>query len=122
MKQFFLLLLGIAGGVGLGLLIGWWLWPVTYTNTSPANLRADYRDEYIRLIASAYAVDGDLGRAEDQLAQLNPEEPNVPLVTLAESLIERGAPSSVIIPLVQLARDLGTVTVVMEPYVQGGHP
>lgn len=30
-------LLGLALGVSLGLLVGWVLWPVQYTNTAPPN-------------------------------------------------------------------------------------
>lgn len=97
---------GIAVGVALGVAVGWGLWPVTYTNTSPAALRADYRDQYILMIAAAYEVEGDQQRAYDRLALLDPEEPAAPVIDLAERLIEQGGRERDIVRLARLARTL----------------
>ena len=35
------LVLGVILGLALGLIIGWGLWPVTYTDTTPEHLSAD---------------------------------------------------------------------------------
>jgi hypothetical protein len=121
-KRVRLLFLGIAAGIGLGLLIGWLLWPVRYTNTSLDQLHPAYREEYIRMVALAYQVDGDLSLAREQLAELNPTEPHVPLVTLTEKLIERRAAPHVIRPLVRLSDDLNALTPSMEPYLQESEP
>jgi hypothetical protein len=121
-KRVFLLFLGLALGVGLGLLIGWLLWPVRYTNTALDQLHPAYKEEYIRMVAMAYQVDGDLSRARDDLAALNPTEPHVPLVTLTEKLIARRAAPHVILPLAHLSKDLNALTPAMEPYLRGGSP
>jgi hypothetical protein len=121
-KRVLLLSLGLAAGIGLGLLIGWLLWPVRYTNTSLNQLHPAYRDEYIRMVALAYQVDGDLSLAREQLAELNPTEPYRPLVALTEELIERRAAPSVILPLARLSHDLNAITPAMEPYLQGRVP
>ncbi len=121
-KRVLLLFLGIAAGIGLGLLIGWLLWPVRYTNTSLDQLHPAYKEEYIRMVALAYQVDGDLSLAREQLAELNPTEPHVPLVTLTEKLIERRVASRVILPLVHLSNDLNVLTPSMEPYLQESEP
>lgn len=99
---------GIAVGIALGVGIGWGLWPVTYTNTSPAALRADYRDEYVLMIATAYEVDGDRQAAHDRLALLDSAEPAAPVVDLAERLIEQGGRERDIVRLAELARALDT--------------
>lgn len=98
---------GVVIGGALGLIIGWWLWPVTYTNTSPAVLREDFRDEYILIIATAYEIEGDLGRARQRLAQLNPDQPAAPLLELEERLVRQGGRDHDVLRLARLADALG---------------
>jgi hypothetical protein len=66
-KVFLALAGGAVLGLLLGLLIGWVLWPVTWDNSSPANLRWDYRSTYIRWVANEYAESRDLQKAGKQL-------------------------------------------------------
>lgn len=61
------LLTGLVVGAVAGLLYAWAVQPVQYTNTTPASLRADFRDQYRALIASAYVSNGDLVRAQARL-------------------------------------------------------
>lgn len=119
MRPVYLGLLGLALGVGLGLLVGWVLWPVQYTNTAPAQLRQDYRTEYILMVAAAYRVEGDLEAARARLSRLDPENPSRPLVELTEVLIAQGGRPQDIQVLVRLAEALGTTTPPMMPYLQG---
>ncbi|RLC84531.1 MAG: hypothetical protein DRI37_08955 [Chloroflexi bacterium] len=121
MKRGYWLAIGIVVGVGLGFLIGWKFWPIKYYDTAPAALRADYKGEYVHLVALAYASEGDLNHARLRLARLNSQDPVAPLVMLTESLIAKEAPVADIIPLAQLARDLGAATPLMAPYL-GGAP
>ncbi len=92
MKRWQLLLLGLAGGVGLGLLIGWFV-PVRYYDTTPANLSAVYRNEYVHLVAQTYAVDSDLHAAQVRLAQLDVEQP-LPVVRALHRRLLKDAPDS----------------------------
>jgi hypothetical protein len=119
-RRWLLPLAVFAVGVGLGLLVGWVLWPVQYYDTAPADLQADYRDEYVRLVALTYDVTGDLTAARRRLARLDADEPSAPLVDLTERLIDRGAAPEIIRPLAVLARDLGAETPPMAPYLEGG--
>jgi hypothetical protein len=64
------LITGLIIGAALGVLYAWVVKPVEYTNTTPASLRADFKDQYRALIASAYVSDGDLVRARARLALL----------------------------------------------------
>ncbi|MEA3377485.1 MAG: hypothetical protein U9R72_14950 [Chloroflexota bacterium] len=109
---------GIAVGAALGVAIGWWLWPVTYTNTSPDVLREDYQDEYVLMTATAYEVEGDRERARERLALLDPEEPSAPVVGLAERLIEQGGSEEDIVRLARLAEALGVTSPALMPYLQ----
>lgn len=98
--------------------IGWWLWPVTYTNTSPSALREDYRDEYVLMVATAYEVDGDRGRARERLALLDSGEPSAPVVGLAQRLIAQGGSEEDIVRLARLAQALDATTPTLMPYLQ----
>ena len=112
----------IALGIGLALLIGWELWPLSPANATPASLRRDYKDDYIRLVAVAYQADGDLRKAQARLAALEAEAPQDPLVELTEYWIKQGKPDWMVLPMVRLARDLGVGTPVMQPYLNRGNP
>ncbi|MBL7064296.1 MAG: hypothetical protein ISS49_08865 [Anaerolineae bacterium] len=64
-------LVALTGGAILGLLlglaIGWWWWPVEWTNSTPGNLHPDFQSEYILWVAERYADTNDLDWAHDQL-------------------------------------------------------
>jgi hypothetical protein len=64
------LLTGLVLGAVIGLLYAWVIQPVQYTNTTPASLRTDFKDQYRALIAAAYLANGDLVRAKARLALL----------------------------------------------------
>jgi hypothetical protein len=109
--------IGIMAGLALGAFIGWWAWPVTYTNTSPAALREDYRDEYVLMVAAAYQVQGDAAQARERLALLDPQQPSAAVVELAERLVERGGREEDIERLVHLAQALGVMNPTLTPYL-----
>ncbi|HHS98032.1 MAG TPA: hypothetical protein ENK08_09085 [Chloroflexi bacterium] len=113
-----LALAGLAVGVALGLLVGWVLWPVRYTNTAPDKLRQDYRTEYVLMVAAAYQVEGDLEAAQARLALLDREQPARPVVELAETLIAEGGRETDIRMLVRLAEAMGAATPPMAPYLE----
>ena len=47
-------------GLVLGLVVlGWWLWPVQWTNADPADLRDSQRDTYLQMIADSFALNGN---------------------------------------------------------------
>jgi hypothetical protein len=62
-------------GIAAGLIYGWTLRPVEYINTSPDSLRADYRTDYVLMVAEAYAGDDDIELAQIRLAALGPQRP-----------------------------------------------
>jgi hypothetical protein len=118
MRRWLWILLGLAAGVGVGLLIGWVVAPVQYYDTVPAQLHPVYQREYVRLVAFTYAVTGDLDVAAARLARLNPAAPLAPLQTLTEDMISEEASPAIIRPLARLAEDLDAATPVMAPYLR----
>ena len=69
------LLIGMFIGLLLGLLFGWVIRPVEYIDTSPEALRADFRSDYVLMVAEAYVVDRDLELARYRLASLGSHPP-----------------------------------------------
>jgi len=89
-----LLLAGLAAGVGLGLYIGWVAAPVQYINTEPASLQRAFKDDYVLMIATAYAGDGNLQSARTQLAGLGYNDPAAAVSAAAQHLAAAGLPDA----------------------------
>ena len=84
---------GLVIGFCLGLFFAWVVWPIQYVDTAPDSLRADFKDQYRLLIASAYAASGDITRARVRLEQL--EDADMAQALLAQSqVIEMQSPGS----------------------------
>ncbi len=122
MKRGYWLLIGLAVGIGLGLFIGWGLLPGSPELTSPGAMRADYQDEYIRLVAVSYQVEKDLDRAHERLAALNAAAPTACLVEMTERWIADQRDPVLVAPLARLAHDLGVETASMLPYLEPETP
>ena len=110
---------GTVIGLALGFAIGWWLWPVEYTNTAPGALHPSYADDYVLMVAATYGVDGDLQRAAARLGLLDRKDPAAPAVSLAQRLIESQGDEQEIAQLASLARALGAQTPALAPYLEG---
>ena len=85
-----LIFLGFLLGIGLGLLYGWLISPVKYTDTAPDSLRADYKEQYLILVASAYKAEGDLDHARLRLSKLKNSDPIQAITALAQRLAAEG--------------------------------
>jgi len=101
-------------GVFLGLVVlGWWLWPVRWTNADPADLKPSERETYVQLIADSYAVTGNSDVALARLRALKgPGEDDADLSAMLDALAKaridagrgdeamrlRGLSSAVILP------------------------
>ncbi len=117
MKRFLIsLVVGAALGVGLGLMLGWQVFPVEYTNGPSTALRQDYQNEYTLMVAEGYLLDGNANGAFDRLRMLQVD--NIPLhvQTVTESYITNSRSLEEIRALVALSEALGRLTPIMEPY------
>ena len=111
-----LILLGLVVGLALGLVYGFYIQPVSYSDTAPFTLQQSYREDMAVMIAAAYSIDGDLERARARVRLLGYENPAADLTALAQ----RSAASDTLDPqqvtlLSQLAFALGALQVAEAP-------
>jgi hypothetical protein len=82
------LVVGIAAfviGLFIGLVIlGWWLWPVQWTDAGPNDLREEYKEIYLRMAIDSYTVNPDAALAQQRIQEVGPEAPQL-LTQIAES-------------------------------------
>jgi len=71
-------------GISLGLVYGWVIEPVEFTNLTPSLLREDYRADYVLMVAEAYHGEINANVAARRLAVLSSEAP----VVIVTSTIE----------------------------------
>src|SRR3972149_4068337 len=63
-------------GLAIGLpMLGWWLWPVQWTNAAPGDLTATYQREYVQLVADSYALNQNAELAKSRLGYLGDKAP-----------------------------------------------
>ena len=109
--------LGILVGAGLGLLVGWVLWPLEYTEADPSILEDDYQRDYTLMIASAYSLERDLDLANKRLRSLGTADPEAWLLTVTVDHILQYGDEIESRNLVELAGMLGLYSPVMDPYI-----
>jgi hypothetical protein len=114
---FAVVLVAVLAGGGLGLWYGWIVNPVEYKDTDVAHLYAVYRDDFVLMIAEAYALDGDLDTARARLALLSLPDAANTVADLAEAAILKGASRLDVQSLARLATALGAQREALSPYL-----
>ena len=71
-----LILLSLFAGIALGLTYGWVLDPVDFFDLTPDTLRADYKADYVLMVAEAYRTNPDPAFAARQLAIFGSQSPS----------------------------------------------
>jgi hypothetical protein len=68
------LVLGLVGfvvGLVIGLVVlGWWIWPVHWTDATPNELSYDWKVEFLRTSIQAYGQNGNTTEAQERYASL----------------------------------------------------
>jgi hypothetical protein len=100
------LLTGLAIGAIIGLLYSWLVQPVQYTNTTPASLRKEFKDQYRAMIAAAYVANNDLVRAKARLELLKDGDAYQVLAEQAQRSLADGS-------LPEEARALGLLAIAL---------
>jgi hypothetical protein len=99
-------LTALLAGLGLGLLFAWKVFPVNYVDAGPANLRADFKDQYRNLIAASYTTTHDLARARARLDLLGDADLVGALSAQAQRMLAAGESFDQVRAIAQLATDL----------------
>ena len=111
--------LGVILGMAAGLLLGWVVWPIEFTEADPTVLEDSYQHDYTVMIATAYSLDGDLNGARQRLNSLGKQDANAWLLSVTVDHILNQANENEIRYLVRLASDLGLYSPAMEPFMTG---
>ena len=83
-------LLGLVIGMVIGLVVlGWWLWPVQWTNGTPEILGQGYQQDFLRAAIDSYAYQPDDDLAQQRFQALGASGP----ATLAAIAADPGAQS-----------------------------
>lgn len=90
-QWYFWPLVALILGLLLGLLVGWVIWPVSYKNALPQDLRPAERDIYLSMVAESFARNSDLALARERLSTWPAEELSVALNNLQDRLMDTDA-------------------------------
>lgn len=61
-------------GLGIGLLLGWQVWPVQWYDTDPSDLRLEHQQAYVQLVADSFTVTAKADVAARRLLELTDED------------------------------------------------
>ena len=117
-----LLMLGLVVGAVVGMVLGWWVWPVSYVDTDLVDLRPGHQDDYILMISDAYLLDGNLAEVQRRLALLQEPEVGRRVASLIRSKIASKAGPDEVRSLIFLAHALRVDTQDMLDYVATSTP
>jgi hypothetical protein len=74
-NRFLWFFVSILFGLAFGLIYGWMINPVTYVNTTPDNLRSDYKADYVLMVAEVYQSEQNVAMATRRLELLGDDSP-----------------------------------------------
>ncbi len=117
MRKLLVVIIALAIGLGAGLWVGWYVWPVTYTEAAPTRLRQDWKDEAIWMAAQAFAYDRDLEAAQARLRPLGSDDLGRLVLERAERARDQQWAAIQITYLARLAAALGARSPRLDPYL-----
>lgn len=106
----------LAVGIGIGLVLGWGIFPARTADSPASALDSRYKDDYTVMIASVYRADGDLIGALERLRLLGADNIPAYVQDVTERFITNSRDLESIRRLVALSEGLGRLTPIMEPY------
>ena len=102
MSRWTLFLLVILLGLGLGLVYGWLINPVSFQDTTFHSLRIDYKTDFTLMVAEVYHQNNDLEWALNRLTLLDDASP----LTSVENALRFASQADYTLPDMFLLRDL----------------
>lgn len=118
MSRWHKFLIMIAVGLAAGLVYGWVISPVEYTNTTPDTLRTDYRSDYVLMVAEVFHADQNVDQAAQRLGILGSDPPAKIAAQVLDYARQVNLPESDLTLLQSLATALQT----WQPVPGGGLP
>lgn len=112
------LALGLLLGGGLGLFLGWGVFPTATYGNPGSSLAPEYQEEYTAYIAAGYRSDQDVSAAIERLAILGVPDVRLHVRHVTEVFIHDSRRLEDIYNLVALSDALEVITPQMEPYRQ----
>ena len=94
--------LALLAGIGIGLAYGWVIDPVDFFDLTPDTLRADYKSDYVLMVAEAYSLEQDPGLAARRLAIFGTQSPSAIAASGLDYARANGFPDSDIALLQEL--------------------
>jgi hypothetical protein len=76
-ERWLFVVLALLAGIGLGLAYGWLVDPVEYFDLTPDTLNADYKADFVLMVAESYRVEQDPGLAARRLAVFGSQSPSI---------------------------------------------
>jgi hypothetical protein len=70
------ILIALIAGIGIGLTYGWVINPVDFYDLTPDTLRADYKADYVLMVAETFHADQDPELAARRLAIFGSQSPS----------------------------------------------
>jgi len=113
-------LLGLAAGLIIGLIIAWGVWPVSYKNTLPQDLRPAERDQYLAMVATSLAATGDAQAASERLQTWPTEDLATALANLQERLLATDPATAAAVEQLASTLNLGAAPPVARPGAASG--
>jgi hypothetical protein len=111
-----LLIIAFIVGAALGLGYAWLIDPVTYSESSPAQVTKAYRDAWLIMAAEAYAQDGDWERTQARVNAMRDNDLSRTLTQLFDRYQSAG-PNPTARALARLADRLNVRTPAMQVYL-----
>ncbi|MCE7937992.1 MAG: hypothetical protein DYG90_05220, partial [Chloroflexi bacterium CFX6] len=84
----------VAGLLVGWIVLGWYVFPVKWVDTTPADLRDDARRTYVQMVADSYGRTNRLDIARERLAWLTPERQAADLAVVAADTADPTAAQS----------------------------
>lgn len=103
--------LAILAGLACGVIFGWVIYPVQYTQTSPQTLRIDYKTDVVLMIAELYHAEGDIALGLARLAYLGEVSP----VDMMDEAIAYAEGNNYALDDVQFMRELASAVALLLP-------
>jgi hypothetical protein len=93
-NRWLFIILALLVGVAAGIAYGWLIDPVDFFDLTPDTLGADYKADYVLMIAEAYRAEQDPGLAARRLAIFGSQSPTSIASSGLEYAREHGLPDS----------------------------